>query len=77
MYKCGFGKNYLVCDLEASVLKVTYLKPENIVVLAKKVGLDEVELEDAQELLDSHKELLPHHLLGLKVQKEYDEAENK
>lgn len=43
--------------------------------LAKEVGLDELELEDVQELVDSHKELLPQVLLELEREKECYKAE--
>lgn len=51
---------------------------ENIVSVAKKVGLDEVELENVQALLDCHKEeLLSQDLLELEKWKEPDKAESK
>ncbi|XP_042228340.1 tigger transposable element-derived protein 1-like [Homarus americanus] len=61
------------------VLKVNLCKTrENIVGLGKKVGLEEVELKDVQELLDSHKEeLSPQDLLVLEKQWEEEEETEK
>lgn len=70
---------YLECDFKGfSVESDLSETREEIVSLAKKVGLAEVELGDVQELLDSHKEeLSPQDLLDLEKEKERDKAENK